>query len=297
MKSSHEKLKKTALFSLIGASAGSLLFIPWSMSRSHNMEYAEESTGDTLDSSAEDVIDIPDIAVNKLDSILDSSIESITHKLSDFEQAFATARAKFGKGCFFEFNDRPYSTFYKEEWDSMDLEQKHNFLNQIRQIESDLGFAHSVPVAGNITEDMHPEDAFIIARAEVGPGGVFTLHNTLYATYTQEEINNLSPEEYNSFFSAISDMDLSVPVHDMSDIHAMDFHFDDILLDNARWDLDYFHEIPQYHEEGNFDVSEKEHFIANLEDTYHDIYPDYFSEDNSEHDLEIGFDNHVDVME
>ncbi|MDR0437931.1 MAG: hypothetical protein LBH22_06465 [Bacteroidales bacterium] len=278
MKSSNEKLKKTALFSLIGAGAGSLLFIPWGMSRSH-----------------ENTVEEPTIDISE-----NLSTKSIAQELSDFEQAFATARAKQGSSQVFEFNERLFSTYYKEEWDNMDIEEKHAFLNQIRQVESDMGFAHSVPVAGNVIEDMHPEDAFMIARAEVGVGGVFILHNTLYSTYTQEEINNLSSEEYKAYFSALSNTDLNVPVHDINDIHVMDVHLKDSFQENYLWNLDVSSEALKYHEEiiDNIGVIEEMPIIPNQRDTPFDNYHDYPSETIRESDLEIvSYDSQTDVVE
>lgn len=42
-------------------------------------------------------------------------------------------------------------------------------------------------------------DAFEVARAELGPGGVFRWHGNIYSTYTAEEWNALSTEEKNNF--------------------------------------------------------------------------------------------------
>lgn len=42
-------------------------------------------------------------------------------------------------------------------------------------------------------------DAFAMARAEVGPGGVFEWHGNVYSTYTAEEWNSLTPQERTDF--------------------------------------------------------------------------------------------------
>lgn len=44
-----------------------------------------------------------------------------------FSQAFAEARAQVGPGGVFEWHGRAYGTYYKDEWDSMTTEQKHDF--------------------------------------------------------------------------------------------------------------------------------------------------------------------------
>lgn len=44
-----------------------------------------------------------------------------------FSQAFADARAQVGPGGVFEWHGRAYSTYYKDEWDNMTAEQKHDY--------------------------------------------------------------------------------------------------------------------------------------------------------------------------
>lgn len=44
-----------------------------------------------------------------------------------FSQAFADARAQVGPGGVFEWHGRAYSTYYKDEWDSMTAEQKQEY--------------------------------------------------------------------------------------------------------------------------------------------------------------------------
>lgn len=47
------------------------------------------------------------------------------------------------------------------------------------------------------------EEAFIDARAQVGPGGVFRWHGKVYNTYTKEEWSNMSDEEKMAFSERI----------------------------------------------------------------------------------------------
>lgn len=44
-----------------------------------------------------------------------------------FSQAFADARAQVGPGGVFEWHGRVYGTYYKDEWDNMTAEQKHEY--------------------------------------------------------------------------------------------------------------------------------------------------------------------------
>lgn len=46
---------------------------------------------------------------------------------ASFSQAFADARAQVGPGGVFEWHGRVYGTYYKDEWDNMTTEQKHEY--------------------------------------------------------------------------------------------------------------------------------------------------------------------------
>lgn len=46
---------------------------------------------------------------------------------ASFSQAFADARAQVGAGGVFEWHGRVYGTYYKDEWDNMTAEQKHEY--------------------------------------------------------------------------------------------------------------------------------------------------------------------------
>ena len=61
-----------------------------------------------------------------------------------------------------------------------------------------------VMVATGVNDNMSFSQAFAEARAEVGPGGVFEWHGTLYGTYTADEWNSMSAADkadYNSHFA------------------------------------------------------------------------------------------------
>ncbi|WP_435356142.1 hypothetical protein [Emticicia sp. SJ17W-69] len=49
----------------------------------------------------------------------------------DFETAFNTARTEVGPGGVFSWNGNVYNTYYKEEWMSLSLEQRQDFLHDI----------------------------------------------------------------------------------------------------------------------------------------------------------------------
>ncbi len=54
----------------------------------------------------------------------------------------------------------------------------------------------------SVSEDLTFSEAFSAARAQVGPGGVFTWHGQLYGTYTQTEWNAMSDQEKANFAQA-----------------------------------------------------------------------------------------------
>lgn len=59
-------------------------------------------------------------------------------------------------------------------------------------------------VATGVSDDMSFSEAFQTARQEVGPGGAFEWHGNVYATYTLEEWNGMTPSEiadYENHFS------------------------------------------------------------------------------------------------
>ncbi len=63
---------------------------------------------------------------------------------------------------------------------------------------------NDVPMADSVSDNMSFSEAFEVARAEVGPGGVFEWHGNLYNTYTAQEWSNMSAEEradYNDHFA------------------------------------------------------------------------------------------------
>lgn len=58
---------------------------------------------------------------------------------------------------------------------------------------------NTVMIATGVSDDMSFSEAFATARAEVGPGGAFEWHGTIYGTYYADEWNNMSAEEKDAF--------------------------------------------------------------------------------------------------
>lgn len=81
---------------------------------------------------------------------------AIAHNISDsmtFEQAFASSREEVGPGGVFSWHGNTYSTFYKEEWSSLSLEQKQEFLH-------DVGFEVAKSDSPVIIDPVKPSPAF-----------------------------------------------------------------------------------------------------------------------------------------
>ena len=65
----------------------------------------------------------------------------------------------------------------------------------------------TVAVAHGVSDDMSFSEAFAAARAEVGPGGVFTWHGNVYGTYYASEWNSMSDAEKHEYAQAVHNTD------------------------------------------------------------------------------------------
>ena len=74
---------------------------------------------------------------------------------ASFSQSFADARAQVGPGGVFEWHGRVYGTYYKDEWDNMTAEQKHEYQASIdyKDVISDESIAqhHNDMAQHNVT--------------------------------------------------------------------------------------------------------------------------------------------------
>lgn len=71
----------------------------------------------------------------------------VAHKVTDsmsFDQAFATARDEVGMGGIFNWQGRWYNTFNKNEWSSLSLPQRKEFVELVRQEELPVQPYHQV---------------------------------------------------------------------------------------------------------------------------------------------------------
>ena len=80
-----------------------------------------------------------------------------------FSQAFAAARAEVGAGGAFEWHGRVYGTYYKNEWDRMSAQERHDFeIAAIRgshnEASSNTGAAHADHSVVDETTDKYTHD-------------------------------------------------------------------------------------------------------------------------------------------
>jgi hypothetical protein len=154
----------------------------------------------------------------------------------NYDEAFATARKEVGPGGYFVWHDKPFGTYYKDEWESMTPEQqKEATANVMQEYNQDVAenpakdpvqidhdqtihpavVVHDVaPVATHVTDDMTPGDAFVIARNEVGPGGIYVHQGQTFSTYTQEEVSAMSQQQHQEFINSTGNTDVVHPPAD-----------------------------------------------------------------------------------
>lgn len=100
---------------------------------------------------------------------------------ASFSQAFADARAQVGPGGVFEWHGRVYGTYYKDEWDNMTAEQKHEYQASIdykdvisneRNVTHQDGSAHNASYQEGISAELDsrevPSEDMDVHVLEVG---------------------------------------------------------------------------------------------------------------------------------
>ncbi len=97
------------------------------------------------------------------------------------------------------------------------------------------------PIAENVANDMSFSDAFAIARAEVGPGGVFEWHGKWYGTYTKAEWDSMDADDIAQYNQSISHLPALEPYHPEPKpeiIHNIDAEVlmkeEDVTLDDGQ---------------------------------------------------------------
>jgi hypothetical protein len=179
----------------------------------------------------------------------DSGVE--TAGKSGFEQAFAAARAVQGKGGVFKYEDNYYGTYYKDEWDALSKEEKEQFYASVNsKIQENAANAEEtanvedatnatdtaengllpeetagaqvevIRMASQVTDEMSPETAFVVAREEVGPGHIYEYKGEIHSTYTADELLKLSPEEIERMRYIMEQVNLSAQTLTTEDVQG-----------------------------------------------------------------------------
>ena len=84
-----------------------------------------------------------------------------------FGKAFSTAREELGEGGAFVWRGNSYSTYYKEEWESMTPEQRENYWTSVEQADesiqkvvTDNNYSYDDPAAENSYEVAYTDDSY-----------------------------------------------------------------------------------------------------------------------------------------
>lgn len=94
------------------------------------------------------------------------------------------------------------------------------------------------------------EDAFAQAREQVGPGGAFEYNGKIYATYYDDEWNNMSSQERADFQSRVNDVvpaHHSTPIHQDVHVHVVEHH--EIVTDHIVAESEVAHNAQLVSEE------------------------------------------------
>lgn len=155
-----------------------------------------------------------------INNTLASEIEmsSLVNDKMSFSEAFSSARNELGKGGYFIWKGSKFSTFLKEEWDVMTENQKSKFLENVEEDYKEnlelladeipsVVIYDEAPCFVLTEEHLSFNDAFAMARQEVGPGGYFKWNGNKYSTYYKEEWEQMDMEEQKDFFNSIHDDD------------------------------------------------------------------------------------------
>ncbi|MCF0186634.1 MAG: hypothetical protein HUJ98_09145, partial [Bacteroidaceae bacterium] len=148
-----------------------------------------------------------------------------------------------GPGGVFEWHGSVYGTYYASEWNAMSDEQHDEWFASVdyetvhedaiayhqehndyqtatigdevlvpEEAPADVPEDHAastgndtpadIPIA-HVSDTMSFNEAFAAARQEVGPGGVFEWHGSVYGTYYASEWNAMSEEQHNEWHSSV----------------------------------------------------------------------------------------------
>lgn len=133
----------------------------------------------------------------------------------NFKEAFSAARLELGAGGIFEWNNNIYNTYFKEEWQEMGEANQKIFADKInnwkaenitiedKQILEPVLMYEVAPIIESVDDEMTLNDAFSVARSEVGPGGIFQWNGNYYNTFYEEELEKMTELEQAHFDNSV----------------------------------------------------------------------------------------------
>ena len=232
-----------------GAASGGLFL---GLTKDSEITEVAEETEETEEES-EDITKPEAVASEVPDESPVANLKIATLVTSDmnFGQAFAAARAEVGAGGYFMYHGGWYGTYYAGEWAGMTSEEKTTFSEAIFHHPNheyfEQGGEHAIqgiviydvaPVATWVIDDMPIADAHIIARMEVGPGGIFVHDGKTYSTYYPSELAQMSPEQHQLFIDSIERADISPVVHetgiDVGSVAIIEVDTSELIYDDPQ---------------------------------------------------------------
>ena len=180
--------------------------------------------------------------------------------------------------------------------DHLDLSDLFGGEESSKNHEVEIMVDKDLKMASHVNDSMSLEEAFSVAREEIGGGGMFMWNGQLFGTYTESEWGNLSNEEQKEFWSSISispyGEDKPAPDFDFGDLQVATTVHDDMSFGEAfmtaREELGaagifYWHGNPYntFNKEEWADLSadQKEDYLSQVVESGHGSNHDY----NQEH--------------
>jgi len=110
------------------------------------------------------------------------------------------------------------------------LAPKPEPINDNNDEANDEAAADTVEISGKVNDNMSFSEAFAAARAEVGPGGMFTWHGNSYSTFTADEWDGMTAAERAEYNKLIAP---HVQHHDVAH-HTVEVHHDapEVVIEN-----------------------------------------------------------------
>lgn len=169
-----------------------------------------------------------------------------------FSQAFAAARAEVGAGGAFEWHGRVYGTYYKNEWDGMSAQERHDFeVAAIRGSHAETSAHTASAHTASAHADHYVADETVDKYTHDGQSE-YTQHNTVQVdTVDDDEVRILGLESVQGEDGS----QINIAAIDINGEHAMLVDIDndqvmDVLVhdDNGDGQIseDEMHNISEY---------------------------------------------------